>query len=93
MVVVAEGPDARRVQGSGPDAGTAETAGASRAGKFGLPTATALVIGSAVGTGVAPKIEACRRFVAATGQSAAIGSLAYSVAMLGGAAGTTINAA
>lgn len=38
---------------------------------------------------MAPKIEACRRFVAATGRPAAIGSLADVAAVLTGTAGTT----
>ena len=42
---------------------------------------------------MAPKIEACRRFVAATGRPAAIGSLRDAVAVLDGKAGTTITAA
>ncbi|MCW2694662.1 MAG: carbamate kinase [Mycobacterium sp.] len=37
-----------------------------------------------------PKIDACRRFVAATGRSAAIGSLREAAAVLAGTAGTTI---
>jgi carbamate kinase len=37
-----------------------------------------------------PKIEACRRFVAATGRSAAIGSLSEVASILAGDAGTTI---
>jgi carbamate kinase len=37
-----------------------------------------------------PKIEACRRFVAATGNAAAIGSLLDATAVLDGKAGTTI---
>jgi carbamate kinase len=39
-----------------------------------------------------PKIAACRQFVAATGQPAAIGSLAEATALLAGTAGTTITA-
>ncbi len=39
---------------------------------------------------MAPKIEACRRFVVATGGSAAIGSLEAAAAVLAGTAGTTI---
>ncbi len=39
---------------------------------------------------MAPKIEGCRRFVAATGGSAAIGSLSDATALLAGTAGTTI---
>lgn len=39
---------------------------------------------------MAPKIEACRRFVAAIGQSAAIGSMSEVEVALGGVAGTTI---
>ena len=39
-----------------------------------------------------PKIEACRRFVAATGHRAVIGSLADATAALDGKAGTTITA-
>ncbi|GAA2052091.1 carbamate kinase [Catenulispora yoronensis] len=39
-----------------------------------------------------PKIEACRRFVEATGRPAAIGSLAHAAAVLKGSAGTTISA-
>jgi carbamate kinase len=38
-----------------------------------------------------PKIEACRRFVAATGQTATIGALADAQALFAGAAGTTIS--
>jgi carbamate kinase len=41
---------------------------------------------------MAPKIEACRRFVAATGQPATIGALADAGALLAGTAGTTIAA-
>lgn len=41
---------------------------------------------------MAPKIEACRRFVTATGQAATIGSLSEVAALLSGAAGTTITA-
>jgi carbamate kinase len=41
---------------------------------------------------MAPKVEACRRFVAATGRKAAIGSLSDAVAVLDGVAGTTITA-
>jgi carbamate kinase len=37
-----------------------------------------------------PKIDACRRFVAATGRTAAIGSLTEAVAVLNGTAGTTL---
>jgi carbamate kinase len=40
-----------------------------------------------------PKIEACRRFVAATGNSAVIGALADASALLSGAAGTIITPA
>lgn len=40
---------------------------------------------------MAPKIEGCRRFVAATGGSACIGSLSDAVALLAGTAGTTIS--
>jgi carbamate kinase len=39
---------------------------------------------------MAPKIEACRRFVTATGHPATVGLLTDAVAMLAGAAGTTI---
>ena len=39
-----------------------------------------------------PKIEACVRFVAATGHPAAIGALADAAAALAGKAGTTITA-
>jgi len=39
-----------------------------------------------------PKIEACRRFVAATGHPAAIGTLTDATAVLAGTAGTTISA-
>ncbi|CAN5793448.1 carbamate kinase [soil metagenome] len=39
-----------------------------------------------------PKIEACRRFVVATGQPAAIGALADAQELLDGRAGTTITA-
>jgi carbamate kinase len=39
---------------------------------------------------MAPKIEGCRRFVAATGGSASIGSLTDAAALLAGTAGTTI---
>jgi carbamate kinase len=39
---------------------------------------------------MAPKIEGCRRFVAATGGSASIGSLNDAAALLDGTAGTTI---
>ena len=39
---------------------------------------------------MAPKIEGCRRFVAATGHPATIGSLTDAVALLAGTAGTTI---
>jgi carbamate kinase len=39
---------------------------------------------------MAPKIEGCRRFVAATGASASIGSLTDAAALLAGTAGTTI---
>jgi carbamate kinase len=42
---------------------------------------------------MAPKIEACRRFVAATGARAAIGGLADAAALLDGTAGTTIHPA
>lgn len=41
---------------------------------------------------MAPKIEGCRRFVAATGGSASIGSLTDAAALLAGTAGTTITA-
>jgi len=37
-----------------------------------------------------PKIEACRRFVTATGHPATIGALADAQALLAGSAGTTI---
>lgn len=37
-----------------------------------------------------PKVDACRRFVAATGRPAAIGALADAVAVLAGANGTTV---
>jgi carbamate kinase len=37
-----------------------------------------------------PKIEACRRFVASTGQPASIGALADTAALLAGTVGTTI---
>jgi carbamate kinase len=37
-----------------------------------------------------PKIEACRRFVTATGHPATIGALADAQALLAGTAGTTI---
>jgi carbamate kinase len=40
-----------------------------------------------------PKIEGCRRFVAATGGSASIGSLTDAAALLAGTAGTTITCA
>jgi carbamate kinase len=39
---------------------------------------------------MAPKIEGCRRFVAATGKPATIGSLTDAAALLAGTAGTTI---
>lgn len=39
-----------------------------------------------------PRIVACRRFVTATGQQAAIGSLRDAAALLAGTAGTTITA-
>lgn len=39
---------------------------------------------------MAPKIEGCRRFVAATGGTASIGSLTDATALLAGTAGTTI---
>ena len=38
-----------------------------------------------------PKVEACIRFVSASGQPAAIGALADAAAILAGRAGTTIN--
>ena len=41
---------------------------------------------------MAPKIEGCRRFVAATGHPATIGSLTDAVALLAAKAGTTITA-
>lgn len=41
---------------------------------------------------MAPKIEACRRFVAATGNTAAIGRIADAPALLSGTAGTQISA-
>jgi carbamate kinase len=41
---------------------------------------------------MAPKIDACRRFVTATGRSAAIGALADAAAVLTGATGTTLSA-
>jgi carbamate kinase len=41
---------------------------------------------------MAPKIEACRRFVAATGARASVGALADAAALLDGTAGTTITA-
>ena len=41
---------------------------------------------------MAPKIEGCRRFVTATGGTAAIGSLTDAAALLAGTAGTTITA-
>jgi carbamate kinase len=37
-----------------------------------------------------PKVDACHRFVAATGRTAAIGALADATAVLAGANGTTI---
>jgi len=40
-----------------------------------------------------PKIEACRRFVATTGNTAAIGSLTDATAVLNGTAGTTLTEA
>jgi hypothetical protein len=40
-----------------------------------------------------PKIEACRRFVSATGHSASIGALTDAAALLAGTAGTTITSA
>jgi carbamate kinase len=40
-----------------------------------------------------PKVEACIRFVNASGQSAAIGALTDAVDILAGQAGTTISAA
>ncbi|MHA6758132.1 carbamate kinase [Streptacidiphilus sp. PAMC 29251] len=40
-----------------------------------------------------PKIDACRRFVATTGNTAAIGSLADAAAVLDGTAGTTLTEA
>jgi carbamate kinase len=40
-----------------------------------------------------PKVDACRRFVAATGRTAAIGALADATAVLAGANGTTITQA
>jgi carbamate kinase len=40
-----------------------------------------------------PKVEACIRFVTASGQSAAIGALSDAAAILAGRAGTTISAA
>jgi carbamate kinase len=39
-----------------------------------------------------PKVEACIRFVTASGQPAAIGALADAAGILAGRAGTTINA-
>jgi carbamate kinase len=39
---------------------------------------------------MAPKVEACRRFVAATGRPASVGALADAAALLDGTAGTTI---
>lgn len=42
---------------------------------------------------MAPKIEGCRRFVAATGHPASIGSLTEADALLAGTAGTTITEA
>src|SRR5579863_7395877 len=42
---------------------------------------------------VGPKVEACLRFVAASGQPAAIGALTDAADILAGRAGTTINAA
>lgn len=65
---------------------------------FATPNATALgqvsldeLAGMAFPAGsMAPKIEGCRRFVAATGGSASIGSLTDAAALLAGTAGTTI---
>lgn len=65
---------------------------------FGTPNATPLknvsldeLSGMSFPAGsMAPKIEGCRRFVAATGGSAAIGSLTDAAALLAGSAGTTI---
>jgi carbamate kinase len=67
---------------------------------FGTPQASALSQLSVDDLGgmqfpagsMAPKIEACRRFVAATGSPAAIGGLADAAALLEGTAGTTITA-
>ncbi|HEY5334977.1 MAG TPA: carbamate kinase [Mycobacteriales bacterium] len=65
---------------------------------FGTPNATPLrrvslaeLAGMSFPAGsMAPKIEGCCRFVAATGQAAAIGSLTDMEALLAGTAGTTI---
>jgi carbamate kinase len=40
-----------------------------------------------------PKVEACLRFVTATGQPAAVGALTDAAEILAGRAGTTISAA
>ncbi|MGI8589392.1 MAG: hypothetical protein ACR2M5_00100 [Nakamurella sp.] len=65
---------------------------------FGTPKAAALghvslaeLAGMSFPAGsMAPKIEGCRRFVAATGGSASIGLLTDAAALLAGTAGTTI---
>ncbi|MDQ2790305.1 MAG: carbamate kinase [Actinomycetota bacterium] len=67
---------------------------------FGTPQATALthldlddLSGLRFSAGsMAPKVEACRRFVAATGQVATIGALSDAGAVFAGTAGTTITA-
>jgi carbamate kinase len=67
---------------------------------FGTPTAAPLrdvtveeLAGMSFPAGsMAPKIEGCRRFVAATGHPATIGSLTDAVALLAGTTGTTITA-
>lgn len=65
---------------------------------FGTPAAapiTRLTLGDISGLdlpagSMAPKVDACREFVAATGHPAAIGQLTDGVAVLAGTAGTTI---
>ena len=54
--------------------------------------ATALAAMTFPAGSMGPKVEACVRFVTATGQPAAIGALADAAAILAGRAGTTVSA-
>lgn len=67
---------------------------------FGTPNASEvrrLSLGELSGThfpagSMGPKIEACRRFVSATGNAAAIGAMADAAQILAGSSGTTVTA-